>query len=291
MECGAVVCKSQIQLVSLMEILRILAQEFVQKTFHLGVSIDQLMRPNAPSIWSDTEHRASLSQSLDDLGRVCEQAELPVTKIKIEYLTKSIRMFDDPLGKTIADKMPNQMVAHNLHEIRDRLIDELSTKLFLYVPHSRKQLWDNPRDKWESVIERFPDTVLEIEESARCFALSRYAASVFHCIQVVEFGLIELGKFISVSDPKSGWTAVSKRLEQIMKTEHDKLREPERKHFPFLEQINGTVLGLKNAWRNKISHAQGRLVLMTADFSPDVAEEIRMATRAFMRRLAEDLPT
>jgi hypothetical protein len=32
------------------------------------------------------------------------------------------------------------------------------------------------------------------------------------------------------------------------------------------------------------------MVLMTADFSPAVAIEIYMATRAFMRRLATDLP-
>jgi hypothetical protein len=44
------------------------------------------------------------------------------------------------------------------------------------------------------------------------------------------------------------------------------------------------------AWHNKISHAQNKLVLMTADFSPDVAEEIRIASRSFMRRLATDLP-
>jgi hypothetical protein len=54
--------------------------------------------------------------------------------------------------------------------------------------------------------------------------------------------------------------------------------------------MQGTVVALKNAWRNKISHVHGRLVLMTADFSPDVAEEITIATRGFMRRLATDLP-
>jgi hypothetical protein len=57
-----------------------------------------------------------------------------------------------------------------------------------------------------------------------------------------------------------------------------------------LEQIQGTVEGLKNAWRNKISHVQGKLTLMSVEFSPEIAEEILLATRAFMRRLAEDLP-
>jgi hypothetical protein len=51
------------------------------------------------------------------------------------------------------------------------------------------------------------------------------------------------------------------------------------------------VEALKNAWRNKISHAHGKLIVMTGEeFHPDVAEEILTATRAFMRRLAEGLP-
>jgi hypothetical protein len=56
------------------------------------------------------------------------------------------------------------------------------------------------------------------------------------------------------------------------------------------EQVHQTAEALKNAWRNKISHAQGRLVLMTATFSPEIAEEILFGTRAFMRRLADGLP-
>lgn len=47
---------------------------------------------------------------------------------------------------------------------------------------------------------------------------------------------------------------------------------------------------LKNAWRNKISHAQGKLNLLSPAFTREIAEEILIATRAFMRRLAEGLP-
>jgi hypothetical protein len=93
-----------------------------------------------------------------------------------------------------------------------------------------------------------------------------------------------------VSDPHSGWTAVSNALSSAVKKSHKDRTSFERQHFDFLEQLNGTVEGLKNAWRNKISHSQGRLKLMTTDFSPEIAEEILFATRAFLRRLAEGLP-
>jgi hypothetical protein len=113
---------------------------------------------------------------------------------------------------------------------------------------------------------------------------------VFHCVQSLESGLIALGEVIGVEDSKSGWTATANKLEKIIRKNHTDLSPLEAKHFEFLTQVQGTVAALKAAWRNKISHTQGRLAVMTADFSPEVAEEILMASRGFMRTLATGLP-
>jgi hypothetical protein len=280
-------------LVTLMELLRIYAELFVQKTYHLGLSIDRLANPQETSIWQDAEHRAYLCAGLENLSEGCARSELPMTKLKADHVIGCLKQFDDPsnpLGKAIANTLPDRMVAHYLHEIRDRLIDELSTKIFFQLPHSRKGLFENPRESWEQIIDRFPESTIDIEESAKCFALSRYTASVFHSVQIIEHGLIQLGVFLNAKDPISGWTAVANELKRIVNKKHTERTEFEKAHFQFIEQMHGTVEALKNAWRNKISHAQGRLALMSADFSPDIAEEIRSATRAFMRRLATDLP-
>jgi hypothetical protein len=113
---------------------------------------------------------------------------------------------------------------------------------------------------------------------------------VFHSLHVVEIVLIELGKFLKVDDPLSGWTAVAGALDKVIAKKHHERSSFEKKNFPFLEQVQGTVAGLKNAWRNKISHAHGRLVLMNTDLNSEVAEEILYASRSFVRRLAEELP-
>jgi hypothetical protein len=60
--------------------------------------------------------------------------------------------------------------------------------------------------------------------------------------------------------------------------------------FSALEQINQAAQSMKMAWRNKVNHAAGCLTVMSSDFVPDVAEEIVLGTRGFMRRLATDLP-
>lgn len=175
-------------------------------------------------------------------------------------------------------------------ELRGRLADESSLRTFFVLDAVSAQRYEDPRKGWGEVISRLPDTTSVIEEANKCLALHRYAASVYHVLQVVEVGLMELGTFLGVTDPKSGWTAVCGKLEQIMKTDYLKRTPMEQEHSAFLEQINATAQVLKDAWRNKISHAHGRLVLMTADFSPEMAEEILTAARSFLRRLATGLP-
>jgi hypothetical protein len=195
------------------------------------------------------------------------------------------------IQRVLADPNPTHKDLRPLEiELLGRLMDEMGEKFFWTLTTREAELYNRPRTGWVEIIDRFPDTVTDIEEAAKCFALARYAAAVFHSVQVVEVGLIELGKLIGVTDPLSGWTATTNRLQQIIKKGHDARTSFERQHFAFLEQMHGTIEGLKNAWRNKISHAQGKLTLLTADFSPDVAEEILFATRAFMRRLATDAP-
>lgn len=175
-------------------------------------------------------------------------------------------------------------------EALGRLIDESEQRQFFALTPRESEHYGNPRQGWEASISRLPQIVDDVEEAHKCFALSRYPAAVFHSIQVVESGLIELGKFLDVNDPLSGWTSVSSALEKVMEKKHSERTKFEKKNFAFLEQVHGTVAGLKNAWRNKISHSHGKLILMTSEFSPEVAEEILFASRAFMRRLADGLP-
>ena len=139
------------------------------------------------------------------------------------------------------------------------------------------------------VIDRFPDTVMDVEEMGKCFALSRYSACVFHSLLIVECGLIELGKEIKVADPKPGWDATCNKMRQLIGDGFKKYPDL-RISFSDLEQINNCAQTMKHAWRNKVSHAAGKLVVIRPDFAPDIAEQIMSSTLGFMQRLATDLP-
>jgi hypothetical protein len=172
-----------------------------------------------------------------------------------------------------------------------RIEDELKTRFFMYLPSGKAEQYNKPLKGWEEILVRFPEVLGDLEEMNRCYAVSRYSASVFHSVSLIEHGLIALGAFLGVKDPKSGWTAVCGELEKlVIKTKFPDLDKKFQTHFGFLEQTHGTTMALKNSWRNKISHAHARLVVLTPDFTPEIAEEIIFATRAFMRRLATEMP-
>jgi hypothetical protein len=214
----------------------------------------------------------------------CEDLEVRASLATIEKILTFFKQAD-----------PGKFKAEHIQDLLDEFIgrmgDELHGRECFLLTLSEARYYKEPRKGWETIIARFPDTATDIQEASRCFAVSRYTAAVFHSLLVVEIGLIELGRFIGVHDPKSGWTAVANRLEAIVRTDYPKRSDFEKDNEMFLEQVRGTTAALKNAWRNKINHVQDRLVLIGGEeFAPDTAEEILFATRGFMKRLAEGLP-
>lgn len=264
-------------LVTLLEILQVFAELYVEAAYMLGSFAWRCQQAGSAPL--EDFSLAMLKISLEKLRTECERAELVLTREQIDRT-----LFQLPLST------PASALAPRLVELQSRLHDELKNKVLLQLHSSRTKQFGLPTQGWERIVERLPESLIDVEEAGRCFALSRYAACVFHSTQIVEHGLIDLGTFIGVQDPKSGWTAVTSTLRNIVQKDPRQRTQFEADNFPFLEQVQGTAEALKNAWRNKINHAGGRLVLMSSEFVPDVAEEILVATRAFMRRLAEGLP-
>lgn len=178
-----------------------------------------------------------------------------------------------------------------IEELSHRVVDELTCEFFLQLTLSEADRYENWRKGWETVLERLPEATRDVEEMNKCFALARYTASMFHALQVAEWGAIKLGEFIGVTDPKRAWRATEKRLRELVDNGHNNLPESLAGRFEFLEQMNREIDSMVLAWRNKVDHAANRLaILPNTDFTPDIAEHIIGAVRIFMLRLLEGLP-
>lgn len=272
------------QIVSLFEVLKRYAEGF----YHVGEILSRIRTATMFYEISSSPKKPLGEATRKDFIKQLGVAEAWCEAIGLEVSTKGVKYAIKCLE---APDLKRKDVFLIFAELMRRVQDEVGSAQLLHVPRSAVQFYQSPLKGWEQIVDRFPGAVRDIEEACKCFALSRYTAAVFHSLLVVEVGLVELGTLIQVNDPISGWTAVAQRLKKIIDTKYQDLSPFEKANRAFLEQIQGTVEALKNAWRNKISHAHGKLTVMTGEeFHPDVAEEILTATRAFMRRLAEGLP-
>jgi hypothetical protein len=283
--CGAILlpwAAEPYRLYSQLEIMQpFYAQSFLSTIRALETII--ILRQSERLVPIPDDLRAVAQAHFVDLAPLCGVYGLTASRITAERINRLLSARDDS---------PVETLRLLIVELQGRLIDELSAPRFFSVTDKEADHYNNPRKEWESVLGRFGSAVVDIEEARKCYALARYTAAVFHCLQVVEVGLIALGGFIGVTDPLSGWTAVTKRLKTIVDKKYSERTDFEKEHFAFLEQVQATAEALKNAWRNKVSHVQGRLaVALGGEFTPEIAEEIMMATRSFMRRLAEEMPT
>jgi hypothetical protein len=188
-------------------------------------------------------------------------------------------------------QVTKEQTISRMEELGRAIQRELKRHLFLHIEPQQAHWYQTPAEGWGEVVKRWGSMRDNIEESSKCFACDRYAAAVFHIILVAEAGAIEVGKLIEITDPKPGWNSVLREMGHIFPPAKRSLKPVEQKHFTLLEQLWPLMQGIKHAWRDKISHVENRLVLMTGEFSPQIAEDIIVATRGFMRRLAIDLPT
>lgn len=97
------------------------------------------------------------------------------------------------------EKMPN---AGEILELSSRIKDELYCKKFIYLEPKRLRLYEPDRPLFgEAIADRFPAAVFEIDEAAKCLALGRSTAAVFHLMRLMEIGIRALARCLQIPDP------------------------------------------------------------------------------------------
>ncbi len=277
------------RVVTLLDILRAYAEAYVKGATALTALNMQIFYKDQQEpdydVRNDSQLLTRLKTHLSDLLEHC-QPHLPMTAIAVLRLRATINNAELMSTWQRADTTLQTMAT----EVMTRLEDELALNVFFRLTEARRIYFEAPTDGWKEVIARFPDTVSNIEEMSKSFALSRYSASVFHSLLVVEVGVIELGNSVGVTDPKRGWDPTWRKLKELVAGGHAKFSPDFSLSFTVIEQLFQSMEAMKNAWRNKVNHAAGQLSVIRPEFAPDVAEEIMFASRSFMRRLAEEMP-
>lgn len=166
-------------------------------------------------------------------------------------------------------------------EMHDRLVDELRGSVLMALEPDKARLFNTPHPFGDPVAQRFPSAVVDVEEAAKCLALDRATACVFHLMRVLEIGLQALASDLGLTKVEKNWQQLIQDVDgKINALPHSTAAEKEH-----LAHRSGAVSHLKNvkdAWRNDVMHPR-------AAYSEEQAHDIWTHTRALMRKLADFL--
>jgi hypothetical protein len=175
-------------------------------------------------------------------------------------------------------------------EIESRFADHLgAVKLLVLQPREAQlmlpvdSLFAAVGPQVEGFPAAFPRASQEIEESAKCLALNRHTAAVFHCMRALESGIGAFAKLMEIPDPvkpsERNWgimlTKISRAIDQKWPT-NMRLDGTEGAEY---EKIYATLDAIRNPWRNATMH-------VTNVYLPHEALHIVRCTAMFLIELA-----
>jgi len=146
-----------------------------------------------------------------------------------------------------------------LQALLDRIVDETQRhQFFMIAPHLASYYAEAPKYFGEEVNTAFPSTQPEIEHAAKCFALGRNTASVFHLMRVMEVGLHTLGA--SLNSPtidfrkNPTWETVLGRCDDQLKVPYNQRSAEWRADDQFYSTATANLRAVKG-WMEKSDHA------------------------------------
>lgn len=259
------------QLVSLYQVIRVYSSPFATALARLAYTDGLLVKSAIKGQPISDSLKGMLRPVIQQIDDCCEKLSLNNTRL----LIKRVKTDFDAEGYS-QDRCQTDMSA-----IEESALNELSSVIFLVVPFTKKDYLDAEMPFGLAVFEAFPSASYDISEAAKCFALSRDTAAVFHVSRVAEIGLKILASKLSVPATVPSWDGILKKIDvELGKDYKDKL--PDWKpHEDFYAEASLHLRTYKNS-RNNTQHAEKK-------YTPEEAERIFIAVRSLMQHLATRL--
>jgi hypothetical protein len=161
-------------------------------------------------------------------------------------------------------------IPRGIEDLSLRLTDDLKNRWFLYIDPEFVTLYDDLEPFGTLVASRFPSAATDIGEAAKCLAVGRATACVYHLMRVCEVGLKAILRVLGLTNVATNWGAYIKAINGAIKGHPDE---------PFFQEIAGDLQSIKLAWRNPSMHVERTYTI------PE-AHDIFRAVRTLMQTLA-----
>jgi len=160
------------------------------------------------------------------------------------------------------------------------LNQEMGTLCYMEIPPAQRHYWNNQKPFGASVSARFPETDYDLEQAAKCLALDRYTACVFHLMRALDHVLnIFAGHIGATFDPMKNWKPILKAIKDKIDPMPEGTIDEKQKKEDY-QRVYGHLQAVMNAWRNPTMHPR-------KDYDIESAEDVFCTTRGFMRDLTK----
>lgn len=157
---------------------------------------------------------------------------------------------------------------NNLPETEDEfrvivevLKDELSSKLFMFVPNERAAFWENDDLLSDEAKAAFPSAAAELRSAGNAYAAALYEGSVFYSMRAVEHGLLALAEDVGVNCDAQNWqniiNEIQAAIEGMRKNGIPGLSKTDKNgRLQFLSEAAKEFAYFKDGWRNYVMHTK-----------------------------------
>lgn len=235
----------------------------------------QVIWVSGPDGKIDAGLRQSLTRHYKSALECCQALELRVAEADCSKVLELLASEHTATGRWL-----NVPTRHLVTSIQI----ELQSRLFLYVPNKNAAFYQEPFAGWQNVQDAFSNASYDVEEAAKCLALERSTACVFHTMRVLEHGLRTLADEFKVPFEHKSWGEVIERIEKAIRQINQQAQKPSswKDDEQFYSEAASQFMHFKNAWRNYTAHVQFK-------YTEAEAEAIYRHVRDFIVHLAKRL--
>jgi len=217
-----------------------------------------------------------------------------------EYLTDHFRKLPDHLRKLGANisQMAVQEAIDTINstnatwrdvrflaeEVRNSIRREL-TSVTMFIIEAEGKRYYSPKESLFGVEfeKNYPSASFDLDEAAKCLALKRPMATVFHLMRLMEIGLKAVAAWLSIPPPTSGgdrnWFNILKKIKDAAAARTVDKAWKSADDRDLLDDIYASLDAVRIAWRNTTMHVEDKR-------TPEEAEHIFLAIKGFMKKLA-----
>lgn len=169
--------------------------------------------------------------------------------------------------------------------ISDTLKNELSLINVFVLENAKSEYFQNPELQFGTDFQkRFPSGLFELDEAAKCFALGRPTACIFHLMRIMEIGINAAALSLGIPPPTKGmdrnWGAILRAIkEETEKRTSAKPSKWQGDDKDLFAEIYVSLDAVRVAWRNTTMHVENK-------YTDEEAEHIFGAVRGFMKKIA-----